>query len=153
MDHSAEMLRCLKTVDVDGIRRLWSNVSPNMPQPHDDSSALVAIHHARTQCRAIAFRDRAYSHRWLTDNGYPSGLPDELRPKAEQTYHTVVQGVGISCNARSELFKPIVKLVQRSMEDAVSEAFADGKTDPEHVSARMSEARADTVRLLLGKVT
>lgn len=151
MDHSAEMRRCLEAVDIAGIRKLWQHVSTHLPQPERDADALVAIHHARTQSQSIAFKLRAYSHRWLTDRGYPSGLPDELKPKAERIYPRIVEAVGISVNSKSQLFKPIMTLVRDAMSDAVEEAFADGRTEPAFVSARMQEARVKTVRQLVGR--
>ncbi len=84
---------------------------------------------------------RAYSHRWLLDNGYPSALPDELRPKAERIYPRIVDAVGLSINTTSATFRPVAKLIHRAMSDAVLEAYADRKTDPGFVRSRMSEAR------------
>lgn len=151
--HSDQFRRCLETLDVEGIRRLWASTSPHLDQPKNDHDALVTLHHARTQAKSIAFKLRAYSHRWLTDNGLPSGLPDELKPKAERIYPKIVQGVGISVNAKSALMKPITGLIRAAMENAVSEAFADGKTDSTFVSARIMEARQSTIRKLVGKIT
>src|ERR1044072_6980895 len=93
--------RCLEECDVAGIRALWAQIPPGMPQPHTDAEALATIHRARTEANSIALRLRAYSHRWLEDRGLPSGLPDELRPRAERMYPRVVDGVGISVNIRS----------------------------------------------------
>lgn len=150
--HSAEFRRCLEEIDIAGVRRLWAHVSPHLPQPKTDHEALVTIHHARTQANSIRLRLRAWSHRWLLDNGYPSGLPDELKPSAERLYPKIVQGVGISVNAKSALMKPITGLIRKSMEDAVSDAFADGNIDPVFVSARMKEAREKEVKRLLGRI-
>ena len=47
------MWRCLEQCDVEGVRRLWHHVSPNMPQPQTDKDALVTIHMARTQMEAM----------------------------------------------------------------------------------------------------
>lgn len=147
---SGELRRCLEAVDVAGVRRLWQHVSPHLPQPKTDAEARVAIHHARTQSQSIAFKLRAYSHRWLTDNGYPSGLPDELKPRAERIYPKVVEAVGISVNFRTPEFRPVSGLVRGAMSDAVLESFADRVTDPVKVSAHMAEAKRKTIRKLLG---
>lgn len=150
MQHNAEFRRCLEQADIDGIRKLWKHVSPHLPQPKTDAEALVAVHRARTQSQSIAFKLRAYSHRWLTDQGYQSGLPDELKPRAERIYPKVVDAVGISVNFRTLEFKPVAALVQGAMSDAVLESFADHVTDPVKVSARMAEAKRKTIRGLLG---
>src|SRR5262249_47481856 len=74
--HAAEFRRCLEQLDVAGIRKLWRHVSPNMPQPKNDAEALISLHSARTQSEAMPIKLRAWSHRWLLDNGLPSQLPD-----------------------------------------------------------------------------
>lgn len=149
--HAAEFRRCLEQLDCDGIRKLWRHVSPHLPQPKSDHEALISLHHARTQARSIAFKLRAYSHRWLCDNGYPSGLPDELKPSAERIYPKIVQAVGIAVKATAEWRKPVAALIQKSMSDAVMDASADGKLgDAAFVTARMNEARQKTIKKLLG---
>lgn len=151
MQHSAELHRCLVDCDVVAIRKLWQHVAPHLPQSEDNADTLVSIHIARTQLGTIPFKLRAYSHRWLIDQGFPSGLPDELRPKAERIYPCIAEGVGISVNARSALFRPIAKLVCASAVEAVMECYADKRTEPEFVKARMHEARTATIRKLLGQ--
>jgi hypothetical protein len=150
--HSAEFRRCLEQLDVAGVRRLWRHMSPHLPQPANDAEALVTLHHARTQTESIAIRLRAWSHRWLLDHGYPSGLPDHMKPSAERIYPRVVEGVGISVNFRSPILQPITGLVRGAMEDAVSEAYADKKTEPSFVRARMQQAKATTIRKLVGRI-
>src|SRR5579872_6695472 len=123
--HSAEFRRCLVELDVAGVRKLWRHVSPHLPQPASDADALATIHVARTQTESIPLKLRAWSHRWLLDHGFPSMLPDPLKPSAERLYPRVVEGVGISVNFRSPILQPITGLVRGAMEDAVSEAYAD----------------------------
>lgn len=137
---SAELRRCLEDCDVAGARKLWAQVAPHLPQPRNDAEALIALHHARTAANSIAFRLRAYSHRWLLDHGYPSGLPDELRPKAERMYPVIADGVGIACRA-SALMMPIAHLIRGRMSDAVMDAYADGRKEPAFVKNRMMQAR------------
>jgi hypothetical protein len=146
MKHSAEMQRCLVDCDVLGAMKLWKHISPNMPQPKNDAEGLIVLHHARTQSISIPFKLRAYSHRWLCDNGLPSGLPDNLRPKAERIYPRVVEAVGVSVKALSEANIPLAKAIEQAMSDAVAEAYADGKRDPGFVKARMEEARSRVMR-------
>lgn len=151
MQHSVEMRRCLIDCDVAAIRKLWQHVSPHLPQPETDADALVSIHFARTMAVFVPFKLRAYSHRWLLDSGYPSGLPDNLKPKAERIFPRIVDAVGISVNTKSDLFKPIRLMVRGAMEDAVMECYADNRKEPEFVKSRMQEARQKTVRKLLGR--
>ncbi len=139
--HAAEMRRCLERCDILGTQKLWAHIAPNMPQPKSDADTLMVIHHARSQSVWLRLRDRAYSHRWLLDHGYPSGLPDDLKPKAERMYPVVVEGVGIAVKATSRLMRPLVAEVHRAMTDAVLEVYADGHKGPEFVKARMQEAR------------
>src|SRR6266403_1167373 len=95
--------RCLIDLDVAAARKLWAQTRPGFVRPDNDKEMLIVLHHARTQASSIALRQRAWSHRWLLDHGYPSGLPDKLKPRAERIYPRVVEAVGISVNARSEL--------------------------------------------------
>ena len=106
------------------------------------------LHHARTQS-PLDLKLRAYSHRWLLDRGLPSGLPDELKPKAERLYPVKVEAVGISINGGG-IFAPVIPLIRGAMEDAVLECFADGHKETEIVRPRMFEARAKAVKQLLG---
>lgn len=133
----------LVAADVDGVRRLWAHAFPNMPQaPQRDRDVLIQIHLARTQMVSIPLKLRAYSHRWLLDNGYPSMLPDDMKPKAERIYPRIAEAVGISVTASNPLFKPVAKSIERAMADAVEDAFASGRREPEFLKARMNEARA-----------
>jgi predicted metal-dependent phosphoesterase TrpH len=142
-----DMRRC----DIEGIRRLWATVARHLPQPASDAEALVMLHRARTETRSIAFRLRAYSHRWLTERGLPSALPDELRPRAERMFPVIVDAVGVAVKSRSGEFKPVAEAVQRAMSDTVAEMYADGVKDPVLVKARMMEARSKTLDKLLGR--
>ena len=153
--HSDEMTRCLATCDVAGIRRLWKHISPHLPQPTSDREALATIHYARTINHTFAFKLRAYSHAWLLGEGLPSGLPDELKPKAERMFPCVVEAVGIAVGGASELGRAIAPLVRGAMSDAVLDVYADSKNRSPNVSvvkARMAEARTATVKRLLGKI-
>lgn len=151
-NHSAEFRRCLEQLDVAGVRALWRHMSPHLAQPKTDAEALFTLHHARTQTESIAIKLRAWSHRWLLDNGYPSGLPDHLKPSAERIYPRVVESVGISVNFLSPVLKPIGKLVRGAMENAVLDAYAEKRTEPEFLRARMAEARQTAIRKLVGRL-
>lgn len=125
-----------------GIRALWAKVSPHLPQPASDAEALATIHRARTEARSIPLRLRAYSHRWLIDHALPSGLPDELKPRAERMYPRIVRAVGIAVRGISEAGRERAVLVREAMVDAVENAYADGITDSARVRALMTKARA-----------
>lgn len=140
----------LEAGDVRRLRRMWSSFCPHLPQPRTAEQAETVMHHARTQAENISFKARAWSHRWLTERELPSGLPDQLKPQAERVYPRVVEAVGISVNIKNPLLKPVGAAVQRAMGDAVEEAYADRRTDPVFVKARMQEARERTFKALLG---
>ncbi len=146
MKHSAEMRRCLVDCDVLGAMKLWKHISPNMPQPKNDAEALIVLHHARTQSKSVPFKLRAYSHRWLTERGVPSGLPDAMRQSAERIYPRVAEAVGIAVKPLSEANIPLASAIERAMSDAVAEAYADGKREPGFVRKRMDEARTRILR-------
>jgi hypothetical protein len=143
MSLQAQFRQYLAAADIDGCRRLWEHAFPNMPQaPVKDRDVLVQIHLARTTTSSIDFKLRAYSHRWLTDNGYPSLLPDELKPKAERIYPRIAEAVGIAVMANSPVLKPVAFAIQKAMGNAVEDAFAEGRGgDTAFVTARMNEAR------------
>lgn len=140
----------LQAGDVEGLRAFWRNASPHLPQPESREQAEIVMHRARTEAESLPIDKRAYSHRWLCDRGLPSGLPDELKPRAERIYPRVVEAVGISVNARSEMLKPLAREVERAMADAVEEAYADGRTDPGFIKSRMAEVKDRTWRQLMG---
>lgn len=136
---SDEIRRCLIDLDIDGIARVWGRVWPGLPVPATRGEVLVALHIARTSAISVPLRLRAYSHRWLTDNGYPSQLPDRLKPRAEKLYPRTESAVGVAVTSKY----PVVKhAIQDAMVNAVLEAYADGHAnEPEKVRARMLEAR------------
>jgi hypothetical protein len=152
MDSHAAMKQCLEEVDVIGIRKLWFEVRPNMPQPATDYEALVSIHMARTNFPTLTARQRYYSHRWLLDHNMPSLLPDKEKPSAEKMYPKIVSGVGISVSGREldpEL--SVAPHIQHAMEYAVEEAYAEGKQDDIlHIKHRMLLARKKVIKKLLG---
>jgi hypothetical protein len=131
----------LEQCDVPMARRMSAHLFPHLPQPTTDAEALVMLHRARTEMPSMPLKLRAYSHRWLLDHGYPSALPDELKPRAERMYPVVTEGVGISVHT-SRLLRPVGLMIRGAMEGAVMDAYAGAKTpDPAFVRARMMEAR------------
>lgn len=141
-----EFRRCLIELDVSAVMALWPTVHPGQQRPKTTDDALMVLHYARTQTKSIPFDLRAYSHRWLCERAIPSGLPDELRPKAERLYPRMVEAVGISVKAMTEASIPIAKAMERAMAEAVEDAYANGQRSPEFVKARMNEARDRVLR-------
>ena len=149
MDISDVMRQCLEELDVHRAQAVWGHIAPHLPQPQDDHDMLVCLHRARTEAASMPLDLRAYSHRWLLDRGWQSGLPDRLKPKAERLYPRVVSGVGIA--VRSE-YPEVTRSIRGAMEVTVLEAEADGKLlDSPFVKRRMMEARAKERRALFGR--
>lgn len=147
-----ELRTALVAGDIAACRRIWAATNAHLPQPKTKAEAEQIMHVARTATRSIPLRIRAWSHRWLTERGLPSQLPDNLRPRAERLYPRIAAGVGISIQARSPLMHSAVPIIRKAMESAVLEAEADGKLgDSTHVKARMAEARERETRALFGK--
>lgn len=141
---------CLEAGDVDGLRAIWAGFMPHLPQPETREQAEIVMHRARTEAECLPLRARAYSHRWLEDRCIASGLPDELKPKAERIYPRIVDGVGIAVKSTVPHMKPAALLIRRAMCDAVEDAYAHGRRDPVFVRARMEEARQLEVKRLFG---
>jgi len=146
------MRRALEDHDLITCCKLWETVAPKMPQPKTEHEARIIMHHACTQTPNVNLRSRAYSHRWLLDNGYPSGLPDGLKPKAERMFPKVEDAVGIACGSTSELGRAIIPHVRGAMEHVVLDHYADGVKDPKVIKPRMLEARKQTIKKLLGRL-
>lgn len=136
--YATEMRRCLEDLDVAGARRLWALAAPHVPQDATDAQLLVTLHMARTAAESIDLRRRAYSHRWLLDNGHPSQLPDPLKPRAERLYPRVVDAVGVAALSK---YPQVAREVGGAMIDVIENSYADGETDPTIVRPRMMEAR------------
>lgn len=147
----AHFATAVETLDVALLRRMWAHVAPNMPQPRDDVQALATAHYARTLMGRVKFDLRAYSHAWLLERALPSGLPDNLRPRAQRVYPVTVGSVGIAVRGSTEIGRVVAPLILGAMEYAVKESYADGhKDEPKVVKGRMMEARKVTIRKLLG---
>lgn len=152
MSAQAQFRQALADSDIGELRRLWRHIAPHLPQDLSDDQAEIVMRRAQTEAESIPLKVRAYAHRWLAERGLPSGLPDDLKPKAERMYPVLVTAVGISVNTTNEALRPAMIEVRQSMEAAVEDAYAEGRTDPAFVSARMAEARRRTMARLLGSV-
>jgi hypothetical protein len=143
-----ELVGVLEAVDVEGMRALWGRLAPQFPL-HDDAGMLAAIHLARTKSELVRFRLRAWSHAWLVERGYPSLLPDELKPRAYRIYPVTKSAVGISVNSK---YPEVRTALTSAMQNAVLDAESVGRlTDDPFVRARMAEARRHELRKLFGR--
>lgn len=140
-----EFARCLIDLDVAAARRLWPVVNFAV-QCGPDHEVLATLHLARTESEIIPTKLRQFSHAWLIEHGYPSKLPDIMKPKSEQIGPSrIVSAVGIAVH--SEL-PGVGDAVRTAMERAVADAYAEGREDPKFVKARMEEAKAKELRAL-----
>jgi hypothetical protein len=142
MHHAAEFRRCLLEMDVEGIMRLWSHVSPHLPQP-TPAEAVIQLHIARCETRRFPKKAKDYSFAWLAEQGYQkidgqwvSGLP---KPKP------VIEAVGISSRSASGYVLPINKKIMQYMEDALLNEMAKGVNEAPVQKEAMLKAR-DKVR-------
>jgi hypothetical protein len=129
--------QALEECDIDTFRKLWVHLAPELPRPKNDLWWLATLHAVRTQASSLALRHRVYSHCWLLDHGFPSGLPDHLKARAERLYPRTVRGVGVAVHTRS----PLALAIHKAMSDAVEDAYAEHRTDADFIRARMLEAR------------
>lgn len=131
--------QCLMDLDIAGMRKLARATLPYLPQPGTDTEALTTMHMARTQMQTIPPRQRYSSHRWLTERGMPSQLPDRLRPSAERMYPKKVLGVAFAPagNAGPEA----CGMITEAVEYAVNDCFANGDTATAIVKPQMMRAR------------
>jgi hypothetical protein len=148
MSAQSVALRILTEGDHKAFRRHWGDLFPHLAAaaPKNDAEAEVSMHYARTISENVGVGLRQYSHRWLTEQNYPSGLPDELRPSAEQVCPRVAAAVGLTVGT-----KPYSPLIREAMEHAVLDAEADGRlNDDAFVRSRIQEARTKSIRQLFG---
>jgi len=142
--HSAEMARCIRELDIGGFTKLTKHLNPDLA-PEDSWQAAFQIHLARTGMRSMADNLRFYSHCWLRDAGLASHslLPDKMKPRAERMYPVGAQTVGIATRTQSNR----ALAIRRTMEDAVKECKADGlDLGDRRVHKRMLEMRQRFIR-------
>jgi len=135
--------RALIERDVLGLMKLWKFVSPHLPQPTNYAEAEITMHRARTEAESVPVNLRVYSHKWLTERGYQSGLPDELKPKPERVYPVIVSAVGIMVKSSDPELR---REIATAMSNAVMEMYADGDEDETRVHKLMMERRAKVKR-------
>lgn len=143
-----DFLQALIDGDVRRLKRMWSRVGAHLPQDGDDE---VCMHIARTATERIPLKLRAYSHRWLGERGYPSRLPDRLKPSAERMYPQIASAAGFAWNSSSSILAPAKPYVEKAVGDRVSDIFANGdggKT--ELVKSEMIATKNRTLKSLFG---
>lgn len=119
---------------------IWRTNYPDMPVPTDITSAEIVMHRARTETMSLPLAKRFYSHQWLTERGYDSGLPIDLRARWERERQRIVAAVGISVNtppSRAGLGLEI----RAAMENVAGEMLADGVEDHIRIRHEMQHAR------------
>lgn len=127
LDHAAEFRRCLETLDVAGVRRLWQYVSPHLPQPTTRDETLYTMHLARAGMKTLPEALIAYSERWL----------------AERKTGQIVTAVGISVIAPKRR-QVQAGYMREAMSDAVMTALREGvdlDTEAHEVKRRMMIAK------------
>ena len=127
MEHSAELSRCLRALDVPAARRLWAHVAPHLPQPATDEEALIVMHAARVEMTDLDALAREYSEAWL----------------AERTRRRDAWGVVIAVIAPARR-KTEAREIEAAMSEAVTSAIQAGvdlATEPDEIRRRMMLAR------------
>ena len=134
--------------DVARCREIWAVVGKHLPQPKNLGEAKVIMHRARTEAKNISLSKRVFSHDWLTERNYPSGLPDELKPKRDQVVPRLVSAVGVSINTYSKLIdrKEECKELQSVMAQAAGEMIDAGIFDKARTQKRMWDAKDQWIR-------
>ena len=124
--------------DADAFMRLFNAALPHLPRFNTPAEAEAALHMARTAARTVPLGSRLYSHKWLTERGYRSLLPNDLLPKPEMVEPVIIASVGICVKSADP---EVTGAIRGVMENSVLEDYADGRTDPAYVKGRMLEAR------------
>lgn len=134
--HGAEFRRCLISLDVSGMMKLWKHVAPHLAD-QGPKEALISMHIARCEMKTLPKKLKDYSRDWLAERGYRcidgkwvEGLP----PPA-----VVAESVGIAVRSR---YEDVRKVIHTAMSDALENERAKGTTDPLKQREAMLAARA-----------
>lgn len=132
MEHSQEFLRCLTTLDIPGVRKLWHHVAPHLHQPQTDEEALHTLHLARSRMeKQLPASLVTYSKNWLQ----------------ERQTGRIAHAVGIAVGFHGEPDKRKINRALNTrgeMEHAVAVAIQDGvdlEFESDEVKRRMMVAR------------
>lgn len=137
---NAEFRELLEAGDFKGLRAAWRRLAPHLDQPRNDEAAEITMHMARTASKSMSLPKRLYSHSWLLERELPS----------QMTPVVYAEGVGVSVNFRNKWMQPAAGEVRDAMNAAINECYADRKTEPGFVKARMMAAKERTMRALFG---
>jgi hypothetical protein len=140
--HGSEFHRCLIELDIDGIRGLHQATSGQLLS---EAETLTSLHYARTCANSLPLAARLYSHAWLCERGLPSGLPDELKPRADRLCPRQVRAVGIAVNTLAGKTE-LARMLEKAMSDSVLASLADGIEDSSLMKSRMVEAYRKAIR-------
>lgn len=142
MSVKSELRSAMSDGDADAVARIYDHAYPNMPKATQEEAAVV-MHTARTASESMPLAKRLYSHAWLTDRGFRSQLPEELRPRSERVESVIVPAVGVAVSsfAQSAYRKEEAKAIERVMARAAGDMVRDGITDRARIAPRMWEAR------------
>lgn len=143
--------QALEAGDLDTLCAIWTEAMPHLPQTPRERVEIV-MHRARTETETLPLRARAYSHRWLTERGHPSALPDRLRASAERLYPKPVEGVGFSQKISFAPLRGAGSLIERAVHNAIEDVYANEGPHPDVclVKRQMAEAKTDEVKRLFG---
>lgn len=149
----SEFRQALRDRDVPLLMKASKVLFPKDQQPADETEATAQMHIARTMQGWMTVEERAYSHFWLKDRGFPSMLPNELLPWAERFEPAIRSGVGIACGTGKEWLKPALPLIQGAMAKTVIDRQELIETDPDLLRDKIKFAHNDEFRRLFGVPT
>jgi hypothetical protein len=159
MSAQEEMRDCLIKADAELYVEISRKMFPHLPAPENHQQAEIAMHYARTITETIPTKYRVYSHTWLTDRYYPSGLPDQLKNVADQIAPRIAAAVGISVESSNPILKPATKTIRKAMEEEVHHIVDDGvkldDPDPEvqsHIKRRLYASKDAQMKYLFGRL-
>jgi len=134
--------------DVARCREIWAVVGSHLPQPNNLGETEVIMHRARTETKNIPLSKRVFSHDWLIERKYLSGLPDRLRPKRDQVVPRLVSAVGVCVSSQSKLIdrKEECKEIEYVMSQAAGEMIDAGIFDKARTQKRMWDAKDQWIR-------
>ena len=147
-DASSAFYQALLAGDAARCREIWAVVGSHLPQPDNLAEAEVIMHRARTEAHNIPLSKRVYSHDWLVERKYCSGLPDELKPKRDQVVPTLLSAVGVCVSSRSTFIdrKEECKEIESVMAQAGGEMIDAGIFDKARTQKRMWDAKDQWIR-------
>ena len=147
-DAASAFHQALVAGDVARCREIWAVVGKHLPQPKNLGEAEVIMHRARTDADNIPLSKRVFSHDWLVERKYRSGLPDELKPKRDQVVPTLLSAVGVSVNSYSNFIdrREENKEIEYVMKRAGAEMIDAGIFDRDRTVKRMWDAKAQWLR-------